>query len=833
MRQILLVDDDPEITELIRAYISKIYPKTILFTATDSQSGLEILRHKTIDCILLDYELPDMNGITFLEVLIQKESTELIPIIMLTGQNNESVVVEAFKRGISDYISKNNLNSTNLQRVINYSYELVQEKRKHLKATIALEKSEKLFRDILDNANDLIQSVSPKGELLFANKAWYASLGYTESEILGQSIFKIIHPDYHAHCTESFKRLLSGEALEIIEVEFITKNGGSLVVEGNVNCLIENDEPVATRGIFRDITARKAVEKELLKERERLQVTLQSIGDAVITTDSDSRIEFMNPIAESLTGWLIDEARGQLIESIFKIYFEDTKVTVPNPVLECLKTQKIISIPRNTVLVSKSGNRYDIQDSAAPIKNNAGDLLGAVLVFQDVTESRVMEKEIYYQSQHDVLTGLLNRREFELRLEDSIHSAKSSNLQHVLCFLDLDNFKIVNDTAGHIAGDALLKQVSHLLGTRLRSRDTLARLGGDEFCILLENCPLDKAQEIAEEIIETVKSLRFTWEEKIYEIGVSVGIASINTETDDTTEILTQADVACFTAKDLGRNQVAVFKGDAEPSRRHRDMLRVASLHDALENNKFCLYAQAILPINNNDSPIYEILLRLRDESGELLLPGTFIPPAERYKLMAKIDRWVISTALKSYADEIGLDSNVKFSINLSGNSLTDKGLLDFIMQEFIVNKVPTNRVCFEITETAAISHLAQATDLITALKSQGCCVALDDFGSGLSSFSYLKQFPIDYLKMDGSFMRGLAYDQVDLAMVESINTIGHVMGIKTVAECVENDAVLDKLRALGVDYYQGYVHGKPQPLSVVAEIIRNDTNKRTHLKLV
>ena len=391
---------------------------------------------------------------------------------------------------------------------------------------------------------------------------------------------------------------------------------------------------------------------------------------------------------------------------------------------------------------------------------------------------------------------------------------------YVLCYLDLDQFKVVNDTVGHAAGDEMLKQIAALLQTRIRSRDTLGRLGGDEFSLLLENCPLGKALEIAENLIATVGDYRFSWGERRFAIGVSIGLVPISMEVSDRVQLMTQADVACFTAKDLGRNRVSVYHADdSELSQRHHDILRAAELREALEQHRFRLYAQPICSTQAPDGHLihHEVLVRLLDRDGELLLPGSFIPAAERFGLMVELDRWVIAEALRQYSGLSIERDGPGIAINLSGDSLGDDRLVAFVQAELAATGVPAQRVCFELTETAAINRLAMAQKVITELRRLGCSFALDDFGSGLSSFAYLKQLPVDFLKIDGSFIRDMHTDEVDRAMVRSINEIGHTMGIATVAEWVESEEILAAVRQIGIDFAQGYAIGRPQLLQASA----------------
>ena len=554
-------------------------------------------------------------------------------------------------------------------------------------------------------------------------------------------------------------------------------------------------------------------EEALFAEKERAQITLHSIGDAVITTDAEGRVNYLNPIAEDMTGWPLDQARNRPIEKVFRIVNEVTREPAPDPVVRCLEHDKIVGLANHTVLISRSGREYAIQDSAAPIRDRSGAVLGVVLVFSDVTEARRLAMEMTHQATHDTLTGLVNRHEFDKRLQRACVSARDNAHSHALCYLDLDQFKVVNDTASHAAGDELLKQVAGLLVGKLRGRDTLARLGGDEFCVLLENCPLEKAYEIAEVLVNTVNEYRFLWQQRVFKIGLSIGLTVIDSESANPQEILTQADVACYTAKDLGRNRVHIYRTvDAGPARRHAEMFRVAEIREALEEARFRLFYQPIVALADGRDSIthYEVLLRLIDSNGETVLPGTFIPAAERFGIMDDIDRWVIATAFNQYPSISASNDQVSISINLSGNSVNNDATLHFVRNKFAESDIAPHRVCFEITETAAIQNLTQASQFIAELKEIGCRFALDDFGSGLSSFAYLRELPVDFLKIDGNFVKDIVDDTVNLAMVEAINQVGHIMGIETIAEYTENDAILTLVRNMGVDYGQGYALGKP-----------------------
>jgi diguanylate cyclase (GGDEF)-like protein/PAS domain S-box-containing protein len=553
---------------------------------------------------------------------------------------------------------------------------------------------------------------------------------------------------------------------------------------------------------------------DIATEKERAEFTLHSIGDAVITTDTDGKIEYMNHVAERLTGCKLSSVHKQAVQTVFRILDQDTREPMQNVIETCLTEGTSINNSMN-VLISGNGVERSIESSMSPIKNRADSVEGAVIVFHDETERRRMENIIHHQATHDALTGLINRHQFNIELKQQIDHAKTHDSKHVLCYLDIDRFKTVNDACGQAAGDELLKQISSRLHTVIRLGDILARLGGNEFGLILQNCPVSVASGIAEKIIHSVSSHVYNWEGNKFTIGVSIGIVPVTSHTGDINEVIKHAEVACYTAREQGRNQAYVYDPQGnERIHRGEEFHWASRISEALEQDRFKIHAQSIHPldpVSNNHTRI-EILTRMEDENGRLLPPASFIPAAERYKLMGAVDQHIIRKTFKFISAHVSEDTG--FSINLSVNSLNDDKLATFIKQCKNEFEIQPCLICFDIPEASATSNLVKTARLITELKTEGFKFAIDDVGGSLSSFDYLKDLPVDYLKIDGGFVRDMADSKMNHAMVAAINQIGHVMGIMTIAESVENDGIIEQLQQLGVDFAQGYGISRPKPLS-------------------
>ena len=679
-----------------------------------------------------------------------------------------------------------------------------------------LRSSELRYRGLFESVVDGVFITSRDGDIITVNPALVKMLAYENAQELrqaGRTTALYVNPADRERVSAS---LNNDGFVRNFEYRLRRKDGGEIVVLENSRAIYDdNGTVIAHEGTITDITERKQAETRVFEEKERAQVTLQSIGDGVITTDAGGLVDYINPVAQELTGCDVRGAIGQRIDEILTIVNETTRAQVDNPVSRCLREGRVTTLAEGSVLLDQNGNSVRIQDSVAPIRDRMGNIIGAVMVFHDVSKESRLSRQLSYQASHDALTGLINRCEFENRLEAELDVARQDkNCSHALMYMDLDQFKVVNDTFGHTAGDELLRQVTSLVQDNIRSTDILSRLSGDEFGILLRNCEESRALELAEIIRGAIENHRFHWQDSFTSIRCSIGVVVVDQECPSVASLMSSADVACYSAKDTGRNQVQLYQG-SNAAMRHAEMKWVSRITSAIEEDRLELYYQPIINIcqgGANTPGHYELLLRMRGEDGELVGPNEFIPAAERYNLMPTIDRWVVREALSRLADREPDDGVARFTlaINLSGTSLSDDRFLEFVTEELRKSNLPDRAVCFEITETAAISNLARVIHFMQALKSLGCMFSLDDFGSGLSSFTYLKNLPVDYLKIDGQFIQNVADDEVDESMVKAINDVGRAMGIATIAERVESREVLDKLSDLGIQHAQGYYIARP-----------------------
>ena len=573
-----------------------------------------------------------------------------------------------------------------------------------------------------------------------------------------------------------------------------------------------------------NLLRRVAVSKQLEQEHELLRITLYSIGDGVITTDALGNVALMNSVAEQLTGWLQAEAQGLPIDQIFTIVHERSRRSIQNPAARSLAEERIVGLPKNTLLISRDGGEYLIEDSAAPIRDRFNHIVGAVVVFHDVTEQRRKINEAFaFSATHDALTGLINATEFNLRLTRVLkQTVREEEAKHCLLLIDLDQFRLANDACGHEVGDRVLQNTASMIEKCIRAGDTLARLGGDEFAVLLENCATRSGQLVAEAICERLDRYRFIHDQHRFRIGASIGLVEFDHHWTSAPALLQAADAACMAAKEAGRNRVHTYFNLSETAVKQRAGVAnwATRLDDAMERDLFILYAQRIEPLQDKQrAPSLEVLLRLRDENGDLVSPGVFIPAAERYHIAARLDLWVLNKTIELLRQCQNLNQFDKISINLSGQSIGDKKVHARLIEAIKNGHIPASKLCFEVTETSAIRNIEDAISFIGQLKALDVKFSLDDFGSGSSSFGYLKALPVDYLKIDGQFVKALATDAVDFATVRCIADMANLLHKETVAEFVETEAALAMLTTLGVDHAQGYFLHQPEPLSGLLQL--------------
>lgn len=675
---------------------------------------------------------------------------------------------------------------------------------------------------IIENSEDAIISKSLDSRVLTWNASAEKMFGFRAEEIIDQPITKIFPKNKFDEELFLIKKIKNNQHIKHFETERLHKNGKSILISASLSP-IKNalNEIEGVSIIARDITKQKKLERALVDEHERLRVTMDSIGDAVITTDKDGNVQYLNPVAQELTGWSAIEAKGLPLFQVFNIMNETTRTRCLNPVELCLIENRVVGLANHTILISKDGLEYGIEDSASPIRDAEGNTIGVVLVFHDVTNQRQMANEISFRATHDALTGLVNRGEFELRLKSFVNENRGFDVQSALMYIDLDRFKVINDTCGHSAGDALLKEVSKIMQSCIRSTDTLARIGGDEFAVILNRCDTENAMEIAREICRSVDEFRFVYNEQRFRIGASLGLVMIDKSWASSASLMQAADSACYEAKRAGRNRVHLYYDNDNLIEAQRDDVQwVSRIEHALEDDGFILFCQRIMPLKSNGLEHAEILIRMKGQNGELISPSAFLPAAERFHIVSRIDRWVIAQVFQWMHEHKDSLSHIEsISVNLSGQSLGDIAFHGYVLSLINTIEIDCKKLCFEVTETAAITNISEAKHFIEIMNEQGVKFSLDDFGSGVSSFGYLKNLAVDYLKIDGQFIRDLLENEIGQATVRCIAEVAKVTGKKTIAEWVDNQAVENMLKEMGVDYTQGYLKHKPALLNFLLDV--------------
>jgi diguanylate cyclase (GGDEF)-like protein/PAS domain S-box-containing protein len=677
-----------------------------------------------------------------------------------------------------------------------------------------LQEREQLFQRLVESVHEAV--VVHRETILYANNRFAALTGLSTRDLIGRKLHELVPSEYADLVRENLRRRLVGEpAAERFEIELVGAQGQVSRLELASSLVDVPGEPLLLITAIEMLPRHGATAPE--QERSRALVTLQAINEGVITTDKRGRIDYMNEAAERLTGNASMQAVGHTFDEIVSLVDESDRKALADPVRQCLASGARVSLGRKAVLLARgTGEEYSIELSVSPLKNPNNEVTGAAIVLHDVSEQRGIARQMSYQASHDALTGLVNRREFERRLQEALEVARSGTATHVLCYLDLDRFKVVNDSCGHVAGDNMLREVAGLLKDAVRDSDTVARIGGDEFAMLLIGCPLEKGRQIADDVCRAVADYRFVWKDKIFNIDVSIGQVEIGRESGTPEEVLGAADSACYVAKQRG-GHVHVYSAHDEAVARQRGEIHwLQRLQAALKENRFELYSQPIVPAQAQivDGPALEVLVRLKDESGQSVSPTDFLRAAERYRLMSLVDRWVVQTTLAALGrGALRVPEGRSVAINISGQTLGDTQFLEFVVDCFDRTGVTPSQICFEVTENSVISNIDHARRFIGVLHGMGCKFALDDFGRGLGSFSNLKNLTMDFLKIDGSFMRNLARDTVNQAMVAAMIKLARTLNFQVVAEQVEDEAALETVRKMGIDFVQGFIIARPQPL--------------------
>ena len=679
-----------------------------------------------------------------------------------------------------------------------------------------IQDKDKLFAEFASTLPEIVLVHDER--VLLANDKAGSLIGLEPEQLEGSEVTDLVKPAYRALFRKTMANRLAGEsAPRHIEIQLINGADQGLWVEAQ-SSLIEYRGSNAILTIARDVSNRKSLEMSLSRNKRQAQYTLDSISEGVITTDNEGRIDYMNRAAESMTGAKRDNASGQKLGGLFSLIDEFDRRALGDPVERCLSMRQRVNMGRRALLVSRDGeHEHSIEITASPIRGQDNGISGTVVVFHDVSEIRGLTRQMSYQATHDALTGLINRREFERHLQEAMDSAHTEDGVHILFYMDLDRFKVVNDSCGHLAGDNMLREVAALIKDQVRDSDFVGRLGGDEFGTLLTGCPIDKARQIATDICNAVAEYRFVWQDKIFNIGISVGLVEISHASGALQDIMSAADSACYVAKQRGRGQVHMYSARDEAMARERgDIQQLRQLQEALHESKFELATQPIIATGSGkeSGPAVEVLLRLPDEHGRSTNSADFLRSAERYQLMPQIDRWVVIAVLNAIkSGAIRLARNRSCAVNISRQTLGDEGFLEFVVEALDRSGVLPFSICFEVTEGAITTNVHRAQRFIEVLHGIGCEFALDDFGSGLGSFSSLKHLPVDYLKIDGTYTRNLSTDQVNQEMVSAMIKLARTMEFRVVAEQVEEQEDFDWLRDVGVDFVQGNFVDPPTTL--------------------
>jgi diguanylate cyclase (GGDEF)-like protein/PAS domain S-box-containing protein len=680
-----------------------------------------------------------------------------------------------------------------------------------------LQDREQLFQRLVETVHDAV--LVHRKVILFANARFLALLGMKAADVVGRPLTEFIAPEYVELVDNNLRRRLSGDsAAERYEIELMDRQGQVTRVELSSTVIDSSGEPAL---LLTALEMMPGAIPAVVSQKPRAMATLDAMGESVITVDAEGRIDYINHSAEALLGQQVIHVLGKTFPEVASLVDENDRRSLGDPVHKALTTTGQLIAGRRALLVPANGAERFVEISVTPLRSDGKEISGLVLVLHDTSELRGLTRQMTYQASHDALTGLVNRREFERRLQEATDSALTSDIGHALCYLDLDHFKVVNDTCGHTAGDNMLREIASLIKDTVRDSDTVGRIGGDEFALLLVGCPLEKARQIADNVVRSVNDFRFVWKDKIFSVGVSIGLVEIGRDSGTIEDIMNAADSACYVAKKHGGLHVHVYSAREEASARHSGEIHwLLKLQGALRDNKFELYFQPIVHARAGgvSGPALEVFVRLASENGQPAAPpAEFIRAAERYRLMPHVDRWVVQAVFAALGrGGLKLPPGRSVAINIAGQTLGDNEFLEFVVDCFDHTGASPSDICFEVTESSVVANLDHAQRFIGVLHGMGCEFALDNFGSGLSSFSTLKTLPMDYLKIDGSFIRNLGGDSVNQAMVAAMIELSRSLNFRVVAEHVEDQWALDTVTGMGIDFVQGFVVGRPQPLSMI-----------------
>ena len=683
-----------------------------------------------------------------------------------------------------------------------------------------LQGREQLFQRLVETVHHAV--LVHRKQILFANSRFLTLLGMNATEVIGRPLSDFVGPEYVELVDNNLRRRLSGDsAAERYEVELVAANGAVTRVELSSTLIDSSGEAALLLTALEMMPESVASLAAKPTERPRAMATLNAMGESVITVDAEGRIDYVNAAAEALLSQRSAQVIGKSFSDVASLVDESDRRSLGDPVRMALTAGGRLTMGRRAVLVPANGAaERSVELNVTPLTSDGTETIGLVLVLHDTSELRGLTRQMTYQASHDALTGLINRREFERRLQEAMDSAQTGGAAHALCYLDLDRFKAVNDTCGHTAGDNMLREVASIIKDAVRDSDTVGRIGGDEFALLLVGCPLEKARQIADDVVRSVNDYRFVWKDKIFNIGVSIGLVEIGSGGGAIEDIMSSADSACYVAKKQGGVHVHVYSAREEANARHSGEIHwLQKLQGALRDNKFELYSQPIEYARAGAvrGPALEVFVRMESENGQPAAPpAEFIRAAERYRLMPLVDRWVVQAVLSALGrGGMKLPPGRSVAINIAGQTLGDSEFLEFVVECFDHTGASPSDICFEVTESSVVANLDHARRFIAVLHGMGCEFALDDFGSGLSSFSTLKTLPMDYLKIDGSFIRNLAVDTVNQAMVAAMIEMSRSLNFRIVAEQVEDQLSLDAVKSMGIDFVQGFIIARPLPLSM------------------